>query len=308
MTTTELGGVLAVLQTPFDDDDQIDAAVLRDEIDWLFDQGVDGVVTGMVSEVLRMSADERDLLTPVICEAVGGRGAVVISAGAEATVTAVRHARAAQEAGATALMVAAPMLTRLDTGGLVDYFFAIANAVSIPIVIQDSSGYVGAALPIDVQATLLDDIGERIMFKPEAPPIGPLLSRLLEATGGRARIFEGTGGLHLIDSFGRGVVGTMPGSEVAWAIVDLWNSLERDDLDRAYRVAGPLSQLVALQTNLDSFVFVEKALLVAQGVIPSARMRGPVGHGADQRTIDEALRLMDLLRHEVEQPVTDALD
>lgn len=304
MTSTTLGGVLAVLQTPFDDAELIDAAVLRDEIDWLFDQGVDGVVTGMVSEILRMTAAERDDLTPLICDAVAGRGAVVISAGAESTVTAVRHAKVAEWAGADGLMVAAPMLTRLDGRSLTKYFSAIAEAVSLPIVVQDASGYVGAALPIETQARLFAEFGDRIMFKPEAPPIGPLLSQLLAATNGAARVFEGTGGLHLIDSFRRGVVGTMPGSDVAWAIVDLWAALQRSEFERAYRVGGLLSLLMALQTNLDSFVVIEKTLLVAQGVFRSARMRGPVGHGADQQTIDEALRLMTLLRQEVDRPVT----
>ncbi|MDW3214461.1 MAG: dihydrodipicolinate synthase family protein [Ilumatobacteraceae bacterium] len=303
MTTPEMRGVLPVLQMPFDDNDQADVAVLRDEIDWLFDHGVDGVVTGMVSEVLRMTADERDDLTPVICKAAAGRGAVVISVGAEATSAAVRHARVAADAGATGLMVAPPMLTRLDRTGLTGYFTAVAEAVSIPIVVQDASGYVGAALPIDVQAQLFRDLGDRVMFKPEAPPIGPLLSQLLAATGGKARIFEGTGGLHLIDSFRRGAVGTMPGSDVAWALVDLWAALQRSDHARAYRIAGPLALLIALQTSLDSYVFVEKTLLVAQGVFRSSRMRGPAGHAADQHTVDEAIRLMALLRDEVEQPI-----
>jgi len=306
MTADELGGVLPVLQTPFDDRDRVDVGVLRNEIDWLFSHGVDGVVTGMVSELLRMTADERDRLTPVICDAVADRGAVVISVGAETTTTAVHHARVAEDSGATGLMVAAPMLTRLDGRELTGYFAAVAEAVSIPIVVQDSSGYVGAALPVDVQASLFNDLGDRIMFKPEAPPIGPLLSRLLAATGGRARIFEGTGGLHLVDSFRRGAVGTMPGSDVAWAIVDLWASLQRGDFARAYRVAGPLALLMALQTSLDSFLVVEKTLLVDQGVFPSARLRGPVGHGADGQTIDEAVRLMNLLRDEVAQPVDEA--
>ena len=106
------------------------------------------------------------------------------------------------------------------------------------------------------------------MFKPEAPPIGPRLTRLLDATGGRARVFEGTGGLFLIDSFRRGAIGTMPASDVVWALSALWRALGGDppesaarsrcgplqtslqlgaqggDFPRAYRIAGPLALLV----------------------------------------------------------------
>jgi dihydrodipicolinate synthase/N-acetylneuraminate lyase len=53
--TGQLKGVLPVLQTPFGPDDKVDADVLRREIDWAFGHGVDGVTTGMVSEVLRLT-------------------------------------------------------------------------------------------------------------------------------------------------------------------------------------------------------------------------------------------------------------
>src|SRR3954447_21865889 len=55
MTDKPLHGVLPVLQTPFTVDREIDAAVLEREIDWAFEIGSDGVVVGMVSEVLRLS-------------------------------------------------------------------------------------------------------------------------------------------------------------------------------------------------------------------------------------------------------------
>ena len=55
----ELRGVLPVLQAPFDDDDRLDEAALAKEIEWVFGCGVNGVVLGMVSEVLRLSDDER---------------------------------------------------------------------------------------------------------------------------------------------------------------------------------------------------------------------------------------------------------
>ena len=46
------------------------------------------------------------------------------------------------------------------------------------------------------------------MFKPEATPIGPRLSELRDTTGGRAKIFEGTGGLALSED---GCETTVPG-------------------------------------------------------------------------------------------------
>ena len=56
----DLAGVLPVFQTPFDDRDRIDYPALEKLFDWVFANGADGVVFAMVSEILRMSSQERD--------------------------------------------------------------------------------------------------------------------------------------------------------------------------------------------------------------------------------------------------------
>ena len=138
-----------------------------------------------------------------------------------------------------------------------------------------------------------------MLFKPEAVPIGPRLSELRDATGGAARVFEGSGGIALVDSYQRGITGTMPGAEVCWAIVALWNALGAGDQPLVDAINGPLSALISLQTSLDAFIAVEKHLLVRQSVFTSARVRGPVGYRLDPETTAEVDRLYALLRDAV---------
>ena len=52
-----LQGVLPIVHTPLTDSDEIDDAVLRREVDWIFSVGADGLGTGMVSELLRKYLD-----------------------------------------------------------------------------------------------------------------------------------------------------------------------------------------------------------------------------------------------------------
>jgi 4-hydroxy-tetrahydrodipicolinate synthase len=300
MAGKRVAGVLTVFQTPFTDDDRIDRDAMKRQFGWLFDNGADGVVFAMVSEVLRLSSEERDEVAALTCELAGDRGPSVISVGAESTAVARRYAKHAQACGADAVMATPPGLHRVDDAELMRYFLDIAECISIPLIVQDASGYVGTPLSIELQARLHAELGDRVMFKPEAPPIGPRLSRLLELTDGRAQVFEGTGGLYLIDSFRRGVVGTMPAGDLVWALAPLWKALTADDYARAYRIAGPLALMVSLQTSLDSFVAIEKHLLVKQGVFRSQAMRGPVGDGLDDGTREEIERLMHLLRKAVD--------
>ena len=96
-------------------------------------------------------------------------------------------------------MAIPPTTVALEDEEVFAYFMSIADAVDLPLVVQDASGYVGRALGIDVQVRLLERLTHRVYFKPEASPIGPRLSELRDSTGGSARAFEGTGGAALID-------------------------------------------------------------------------------------------------------------
>jgi dihydrodipicolinate synthase/N-acetylneuraminate lyase len=306
MARAGVSGVLPVFQTPFDQHGEVDFDALQREITWLLDEEADGVVFAMVSEILRMSSYERDTVAAAACEYVGTRGTTVISVGAESTKVALVHARHAQTVGASAIMATPPAQHRAGDEELLRHFVSIAESVDLPIIVQDASRYVGTSLSTGLQARLYRELGDRCMFKPEALPIGPRLSELMDATDGQALVFEGTGGLYLIDSFRRGVVGTMPAADLVWALVALWGALVDGDFDRSYAIAGPLALMVSQQTSLDSFVAIEKHLLVAQGVIESAEMRGPLSHGIDDKALAECERLMQLLREAGDDDEEDA--
>ncbi len=293
----QLAGVFPVISTPFTVDDEIDAVVLRREIDWLIDCDIDGLTIAMVSEVLRLSEGERKNLAELTVSYAGGRVPVITSVGAETTRAAITYATHAQEIGAAAVMAISPMAVSLPDEKIAHYFRSIIDSINIPVVVQDASGYLGRALPISLYVDLIDQYGpDRVLVKPEAAPIGPRLSALRDASDGRARVFEGTGGLMLVDSFARGIVGTMPGAEMPWALVALWQALTSVDEQRVARIHGVIAALISLQTSLDSFVAVEKHMLVRQGIFANTNRREPVGYELDHETVAHVDRLTDQLR------------
>jgi 4-hydroxy-tetrahydrodipicolinate synthase len=280
-----------VLQTPFHEDESIDFATLEHEIDWLYEHGADGLTLAMVSEILRLSTDERRQLAEYACRHGRDRGLVVISVGAESAFLAERLARHAQDYGADAVMAAPPVAISALESDLLRYYERIIRTVHIPVIVQDASGYVGQAIPIALLTRLFSEFGDRVLFKPEAVPIGPRLSALRDATQAKARVFEGSGGIALVDSYRRGIVGTMPGSDLIIPIVALWRALKAGDEERIYRLSLPLSCLIALQTGLDGFLAVEKHLLVKQGVFRNTVVRGPRNFELDEETRQEVDRL-----------------
>jgi 4-hydroxy-tetrahydrodipicolinate synthase len=281
----QLAGVFNVISTPIDNSDEIDQKTLKREIDWLIKCGSNGAVLAMVSEVLRFSASERRKQWQLSLEYLSDRIPLVVSVGAESAAIAVGLAKDAQKDGATAVMATPPSAFVASADEVKSYYQRIIEAVDITVIVQDASNYLGAPIELDTYVELIDKYGdERVQFKPEAKPVKERLETLNKISSNRARVFEGQGGIDLLDTHPLGVKGTMPGAEVPWAIVGLWNALEKKDLSTAKAIHTPLAKLISYQTTLDAYVAVEKYLLVKQGVFVNTNQRGPVGFKLDQDT------------------------
>ncbi len=292
-----LYGVLPVLHIPYYDDDSIDFDTLKREIDHVIDVGSDGIVLAMASELLRLTHDERLELTRRLPEMLENRGTVTISVGAETAREAASYAETAEKADADAVMAIPPVATAISAQKKFEYYKTIHDAVTIPLVVQDASGYLGGEkLSVAIQARMRRELGTRIYFKPEGIPVGPTISRLQEALNHEGVILEGSGGNLLIDSYRRGVTGTMPGSDLIKGIIEIWRALERDDDDRAYEVYFPLSAILTHKSSsLDAYLAIEKYLLVKQGIFKNQRVRQPTAYDLDPHTAAEVDRLFERL-------------
>jgi len=301
MTNTEdsaLRGILPVVHMPYAEGGDIDYAALRREVDYLFGIGAHGLCLALVSDTLRLTARERQELPARLVEFAADRGPVVISTGAESTAQARVFARAAEDGGAAAIMAIPPLSQALLEDQLRAYFEDLLDEVAIPLFIQDASSYVGQSMSIDFQIDMYQRHGDRILFKPEASPLGPVISALHAGTGGHAAIFEGSGGILLIDSHRRGVAGTIPGVELLDGVVALWKALEAGDDERAYEVYFPICAIISLQLQggLDGFIVIERYLMHKRGLFPNLLHRGPASYVLDAATAAEIDRLYILLQ------------
>ncbi len=286
-TSNQLKGVFNVVSIPLNNEDQIDQSVLKKEIDWLIKCGCDGLVLAMVSEVLRFSAQERRVMWQKTLEYLQGRKPLVVSVGAESSAIAVELAKQAAFDGAAAVMATPPSAFKPTASEVKKYYQSIIEAVDIPTIVQDASNYLGEPIQLETYVELIDKYGEnRVQFKPEAKPVAQRLDQLNKLSSNRAKVFEGQGGVDLLQTHPLGVKGSMPGAEIPWAIIELWRSLELGNLDKAKQIHQPVARLVALQTSLDAYIAVEKYLLVKQGVFINTNQRGPVGFKLDKQTTE----------------------
>lgn len=155
----ELRGVLTALSTPFKEDGSIDVETLRKVVDRSIDGGVDGVVAaGSTGEVGALSSEERLLLIETVINQANGRVPVIAQTGATSTAEAIRLSKAAEKAGADALMVITPYYEPLSLEETVTYLKDVAAAVELPIMLYNIPAVTGVNLDPATVRALAEDV------------------------------------------------------------------------------------------------------------------------------------------------------
>ena len=289
----ELSGVMPVIIMPYDDDGEVSWDEVAAQVSHLADVGCDGVVIGQVSEVLRLSESERGRMAACLAEAADGRIATVMSTGGESISQAIRFSREAERAGCDALLVMHPSIMALSDDQMEAYFRAVIEAVDCPVLVHHAKSMAKRPLSIPVQARLLDRYDpQKVQFKPEAAPTPPRVSELMAATDGRARIFEGDGGMMLADTYQRGVAGVIPATETAEICVVLWKLLKSGRDDDARSISYPLSYLMChMMNSIDCYLEISKRILKKRNIMRNDYIRHPVDYAVDENTHREVERV-----------------
>lgn len=134
-------GSIPALVTPFKDDGSVDYDGFASHIDWQLAEGSTGVVpVGTTGESPTLSHEEHKRVVEVCVKTVNKRVPVIAGAGSNNTVEAIELARHAESVGADALLVVTPYYNKPTQKGMYAHFAAIAEAVSLPIVIYNIPG------------------------------------------------------------------------------------------------------------------------------------------------------------------------
>src|SRR3954470_18197271 len=170
--TTTYAGVFPIAPTTFTDDGDLDIKSQKRSIDYMIDAGVNGIcILANYSEQFAITDDEREQLTTVILDHVAGRVPIIVTTTHFSTRIAAERSRRAQDAGASMVMLMPPYhgaTIRADDAGVTAYFRAVAEAIDIPIMVQDAP-VSGISLSADLLARLAREIPQLAYFKIEMP-------------------------------------------------------------------------------------------------------------------------------------------
>ncbi|MGN7291750.1 4-hydroxy-tetrahydrodipicolinate synthase [Rhizobium sp. SAFR-030] len=131
-------GSMPALVTPFTDAGAVDEEAFAAHVEWLIAEGSTGLVpVGTTGESPTLSHAEHKRVIEICIEVAGGRVPVIAGAGSNNTREAIELAQHAQKAGADGLLVVTPYYNKPTQKGLIAHYGAIAEAVSLPIIIYN---------------------------------------------------------------------------------------------------------------------------------------------------------------------------
>lgn len=132
------GQVLTAMVTPFDAEGRIDEVGVARLVNHLFENGSDGlIVCGTTGEAPTLSPDEKVRMFRLVKEVARGRGPVIAGSGDNETAFSIDLSREAERVGVDGLLLVAPYYNRPSQEGMYRHFKAIADAVSLPVVLYN---------------------------------------------------------------------------------------------------------------------------------------------------------------------------
>ena len=300
MTRPIYRGVFPIAPTTFDDRGELDLESQGRVVDYLVDAKVDGIcILANYSEQFALGDDERERLMTAMLDRAAGRVPVIVTTSHFSSRLAAERSRRGQDAGAAMVMLMPPYhgtTLRADEAGVYDFFRIVADAIDIPIMIQDAP-MSGTTLSAPFLARLAAEIPLVSYLKIEMPGAANKLRELIRLAG--ASIdgpFDGEESITLMPDLDAGATGTMPSAaipDVLGNVVDLFLDGHRDAAIALYERHLPLINYENKQCGLRA----TKALMKEGGIIQSEAVRHPASplHPAIRAGLIELARRVDPL-------------
>lgn len=162
-------GAGVAIATPMKGDLSVNYEEFARLIDFQIDNGTDAIIVcGTTGESATLSEEEHVEVIRFCVEHVNHRVPVIAGAGSNATDTAIMLSQEAEKIGADAVLSVTPYYNKATQGGLIAHFTAIAEAISIPVIMYNVPGRTGCNIQPETAVSLVRDVKNIVGIKDAA--------------------------------------------------------------------------------------------------------------------------------------------
>ena len=140
----DLRGIYPALPTPMSGDGAVNYAALKDLVDFVIGQGVDGVyIGGSTAESFLLTEDERKKIAETVLAHAAGRVKAIVHTGAGGTDAALRLSKHAKANGADAISSVPPIYFKYTTDEVIAYYLELIESSDMPLVVYNIPAFTG---------------------------------------------------------------------------------------------------------------------------------------------------------------------
>ncbi|MBE9917029.1 dihydrodipicolinate synthase family protein [Paenibacillus donghaensis] len=149
-------GIYVATVTPFTVSYEVDFKRLKEHVDWLIQEGVDGIIpTGSLGEYATLTSEERAQVITATIDAAAGRVPVVIGGAAPSTKQVVELIQLSKEKGAEGVMALPPINYKPTEDEVVAHYEAVSNA-GLPVIVYNNP----YDYPVDLTPRILQKLSK----------------------------------------------------------------------------------------------------------------------------------------------------
>ncbi len=167
MNTDFIKGVVVPIITVIDENEKIDEAGMRKQVDFVINGGMQGILAfGSNGEFYQIEEDEMERGLRIMVDQAAGRVPVYFGIGAINTKKCVRLAKMAVANGAACVSILQPMFLKPTSEELYLHFKTIADAIpETPVLLYNNPGRVGYGISADMVDRLAHEVPNIVGMK-----------------------------------------------------------------------------------------------------------------------------------------------
>ncbi|MFW9866213.1 MAG: 4-hydroxy-tetrahydrodipicolinate synthase [Candidatus Thorarchaeota archaeon] len=294
----KLKNVITAMITPFKEDFSIDEPKYREFIRFQIDNGCHILTMGTTGESATLSHEEHHYAMDIAVDEAKKSGKspfVLAGAGSNSTKEAISLSQYAEKAGVDGILSVVPYYNKPVQHSLIDHFSAIADSVSIPIILYNVPSRTGRNLEPETISELAYTKDNIVGVKCASGDIDQI-TKIIKTTPEDFIVLSGDDSLtyHIMALGGRGVI-SVASNIIPSKMVDFTNAMLNNDWQKAKEMQLELFDLfkvLFVETNPGPVKYVADLMDLMDG-----RMRLPLTPPLkeNRKKIKSVLKNLDLI-------------
>ena len=184
------GAGVAII-TPFHQDGSVNYEKFAEQIEYQITNGTDAIIVcGTTGEASTLTHEEHLDVIRFCVKQTAGRIPVIAGTGSNCTETAIYLSTEAEKAGVDGILVVTPYYNKATQKGLYNHFKAIADSVSVPMILYNIPGRTGVNMTPETIVKLCKEV-ENIVGVKEATGNISQVAKIMALADGCVDLYSG---------------------------------------------------------------------------------------------------------------------